>query len=225
MSKRFETKRYAADFKTRADDSEGRGIIGRPVVIGQETDLGCFREIIDPGALDETDLKDVLFFTNHDTQKIPLARSRNNNENSTMHITVDDDGIEVDATLDVENNADARALYSSVGRGDMTGMSFMFTIDAEMWEDEESDSPLRHITKIGQLIEVSAVNFPAYPQTEISVRDKEALESVKRSLESARAAHALDSAGEGETAEQEELAVARLEFEKACVRAQVRRLK
>jgi HK97 family phage prohead protease len=225
MSKRFETKRYAADFKTRAGDEGERGIIGRPVVIGQETDLGFCREIIDPGALDNTDLKDVLFFTNHDVTKIPLARSRNNNDNSTMRITVDDDGIEIDATLDVDNNSDARALYSAVGRGDMTGMSFMFTINGETWEDEESDSPLRHITDIGQLIEVSAVNFPAYPQTEISVRDKEALESVKRSLDSARAAHVLDSAGEGETADKEELEAARLEFEKACVRAQVRRLK
>ena len=188
------TRYFPSRFEARQGGDEGNHIIGRPVVIGHETDLGFCREVIEPGALDKTNLSDVLLFTNHDTSKLPLARSRNNNAHSTMTLIVDDDGLLIDATLDTERNAESMALYSAVERGDMTGMSFMFTVDGEEWEDEETDSPLCHINAIGSIIEVSAVNFPAYPQTEISVRDKEALESVQRSLESARAAKALDSA-------------------------------
>ena len=216
----LETRRFAATFVAREKDDEHR-VIGRPVVIGQETDLGFCREVIEAGALDKTDLTDVLFFTNHDLSKIPLARSRNNNDGSTMRLTVDEGGIEVDALLDTEGNSDARALYSAIQRGDMTGMSFMFAVRGEAWEDEDTDNPLRRITDIETIIEVSAVNFPAYPQTEISVRDKEALESAKRSLESARAARALESAKASEEQKRNELRKAKAEFEKACIRARI----
>ena len=88
--------------------------------------------------------------------------------------------------LDTENNTEARNLYSAIKRGDITGMSFMFTIDKEEWEDLESDHPTRRIRSIGQVLEVSAVTFPAYESTEISARDKEALDSAKLALESAK---------------------------------------
>jgi HK97 family phage prohead protease len=117
---------------------------------------------------------------------IPLARSRNNNENSTMQLEVDKDGMSIRVNLDTENNTEARNLYSAIKRGDITGMSFMFTIDDEEWENLESDHPTRHIRKIGTVLEVSAVTFPAYESTEISARDKEALESAKATLESVR---------------------------------------
>lgn len=194
MNRKPETRQFVASFETRQNEEGERRIIGRPVVIGQETDLGLCREIIEPGALEKTDLTDVLFFTNHDTYKIPLARSRNNNENSTMQITVDKDGVETDALIDTEEHYEAKALYSAVNRGDITGMSFMFTIGGEEWEELDSESPLRRITEIAQIIEVSAVNFPAYEQTEIEARDISTLDSVRRSLDSARAAKALDSA-------------------------------
>ena len=138
------------------------------------------------GALDEANLKDVRFLVNHNTDMIPLARSRNNNENSTMQMTVDKDGMGIRVNLDTENNTDARNLYSAIKRGDITGMSFMFSIDDEEWENLESDHPTRHIRKIGTVLEVSAVTFPAYESTEISARDKEALDSAKSLLESKR---------------------------------------
>ena len=70
-------------------------------------------------------------------------------------------------------------------RGDITGMSFMFSIDDEEWENLESDHPTRHIRKIGTVVEVSAVTFPAYEQTEISTRCKEALDSARSAVETA----------------------------------------
>ena len=184
-------------FEVRAEEQDGGRIItGRPIVYGSETDLGWFREIIDQGALDEADLTDVRFLVNHNTDMIPLARSRRNNGNSTMKMSVDLMGLNLDfVKLDTENNMDARALYSAVERGDLTGMSFMFTIEDEEWQDLESDSPLRRIKKIGKVYEVSAVTFPAYEATEINARDKAALDSARATLDNAREsrAKALDS--------------------------------
>lgn len=176
-------------FEVRAEQDERRGAIltGRPIVYDSRTNLGCFDEIINAGALNNADLTDVRFLVNHDLSKIPLARSRRNNANSTMHLTPDFQGLSLDwVQLDIENNAESRALYSAVQRGDITGMSFMFSIDGEQWEDLESDHPTRHITKIGSVVEISAVTFPAYDATEISARDKNALESARAALESAR---------------------------------------
>ena len=182
-------ERRAFTFDVRAIESEnGEKIItGRPIVYEAKTDLGYFDEVIARGALDGADLRDVRFLVNHNTSMIPLARSRRNNGNSTMKLSTDFDGMNMDfVKLDVENNSDARALYSAVQRGDITGMSFMFSIDAQEWLDLESEHPTRRITKIGKVVEVSAVTFPAYDSTEISARSKEALESARLELESAR---------------------------------------
>ena len=138
----------------------------------------------------------MRFLVNHDLSKIPLARSRNNTENSTMQLSVDAEGLSIRVTLDTENNAEARALYSAVKRGDITGMSFMFSIDAQRWEDEQSDYPKRHIEKIASIVEVSAVTFPAYEDTEINARGGP-LESARAALESAREKAKRQKAPEG----------------------------
>ena len=176
------------NFEMRASKDENeKGIIeGRPIVYDSETDLGYFREVIVAGALDKTDLKDVRFLVNHNTDMIPLARSRNNNENSTMYLGVDDRGGKIRLKLDIENNTEARNLYSAIERGDIDGMSFMFSVRGEEWEDEDTDHPLRRITDIEKVFEVSAVTFPAYEATEINARCKAELENYRTALENAR---------------------------------------
>lgn len=180
------TRAYNFELRAKDDEAHGTYIEGRPIVYGSMTDLGYFNEIIEPGALTDTDLKDVRFLVNHNTDMIPLARSRRNNDNSTMQMVVDEKGMSIRVNLDVENNTDAKNLYSAVKRGDISGMSFMFSVDSEEWEDLESEHPTRYIKKIGQVLEVSAVTFPAYEATEISARAKETLDSVKSTLDSVR---------------------------------------
>lgn len=179
-----ELERRSYNFEVRAEDNEqGSLITGRPIVYNSRTDLGFFDEIIESGALNGTDLTDVRFLVNHDTNKIPLARSRRNNGNSTMQLTVDDQGMAIRVMLDTENNSEARNLYSAVKRGDITGMSFMFSVNSQEWDDMESDHPTRRIKEIGSVVEVSAVTFPAYESTEIYARSKEALEKARLTLE------------------------------------------
>lgn len=182
-----ELERRAYSFDINAEETEaGNILVGRPIVYDSVTDLGFFDEVIERGALIGTDLTDVRFLVNHDTSKIPLARSRRNNGNSTMQLDVDDNGMNIRVILDVENNADAKSLYSAVQRGDISGMSFMFSIDNEEWENLDSDHPTRHIKSIGSVVEVSAVTFPAYESTEINARSKEALDNARSAVETAR---------------------------------------
>lgn len=182
-------ERRSYNFEIRAEESDiGKVITGRPIVYNSRTDLGLFDEIIDVGALSNTDLTDVRFLVNHDVSRIPLARSRRNNGNSTMHLVVDEAGMGIRVNLDTENNSEARALYSAVERGDISGMSFMFAIRGEKWEELDSDHPVRRITDISTVVEVSAVTFPAYEATTINARGKEALENAQVVLENARKA-------------------------------------
>lgn len=189
MGKEKQVEKRSYNFEIRAEQDEKRGniITGRPIVYNSRTDLGWFDEVIEPGALNETDLTDVRFLVNHDTKMIPLARSRRNNGNSTMMMSVDNQGLNLDyVSLDTENNATARALYSAIERNDLSGMSFMFSIDGERWENLESDHPTRYIEKIGSVYEVSAVTWPAYDSTEINARSKDALDRARSAVDTAR---------------------------------------
>lgn len=181
----------AFDFEIRAEQNEEHGhfLTGQPIVYNERTDLGWYDEIIEDGALTDTDLRDVRFLVNHNTDMIPLARSRNNNANSTMQMEITPNvGMNIRVDLDVENNAEAKSLYSAVERGDISGMSFMFRVDADKWDDLESEHPTRRITNISKVFEVSAVTFPAYEATSIQARGlSDALESAMESLESAKA--------------------------------------
>lgn len=181
----FYKRNFIFDIRADTDDESGAYITGRPIVYESKTDLGFCDEIIKRGALDDADLSDVRFLVNHNTDMIPLARFRDGVKNSTMQIQVDKDGLTIRVFLDIENNPEARALYSAVQRGDISGMSFMFTISADEWENLDSDHPTRNITAIGTVAEVSAVTFPAYESTEISARDKRAVEEARKALSKA----------------------------------------
>jgi len=184
-----EIRMFDFEIRAEADEEHGHTLTGQPIVYNERTNLGWYDEIIADGALSETDLRDVRFLVNHNTDMIPLARSRNNNANSTMQMEViEGKGMSIRVDLDTENNADARSLYSAVERGDITGMSFMFNVDGDRWEDLDSNHPTRTISKIEKVFEVSAVTFPAYEATSIQARGlSDALESAKTSLESAKA--------------------------------------
>lgn len=205
--KELEQRSY--NFEVRAEETEqGNIITGRPIVYDSRTDLGWFDEIIERGALDFADLTDVRFLVNHDTSRIPLARSRRNNGNSTMQLTTDEQGMSIRVSLDTENNAEARSLYSAVQRGDISGMSFMFAIKEEDWDELDSEHPTRRIKSISTVVEVSAVTFPAYDATEINARSKEALESARLAVETART----QEATQVETRDKLELEKAKFDF-------------
>lgn len=190
----FLQRGFTAEFRAAGEDGENKGHIveGLAAVYEQETRIadvfGEFVEVIRKGAFDDCDFSDVRLLVNHDFNGIALARSRRNNKSdkpNTMQLTVDDNGVNIKADLDTENNEQARALYSAISRGDMDGMSFCFYVeeDGQRWT-KENGVERREILKVAKVIEVSAVNFPAYAGTNIDARS---LDSDKRALENARA--------------------------------------
>lgn len=164
-------------------EEEGQ-IKGHAAVFGQTANIGgCFYEVIERGAFDGCDLSDVLLYINHGTQTIPLARSRKSN--STMSVFVDEKGLAIDAKLDIENNNESRAVYNSIKRGDLDGMSFAFFIAEQRWEKLDTPMPTRVITKFKRVHEVSIVDRPAYSEANISTRS-EIGASAKEEVEEAR---------------------------------------
>jgi len=179
-----------------AADQAGNTIEGHAAVFGQTVNMyNCWNETIARGAFDKTDFSDVLFTVNHDFSQIPLAHSRNNNANSTLQLQVDDKGLNTRALLDTENNTAAKALYGSVARGDINGMSFTFRIGEDEWTGLDTDMPSRTIKSISKVYEVSAVSMPAYDGTDINARSQSALDSAQKVLENART-RVLDSTNE-----------------------------
>lgn len=190
----FLQRGFTAEFRAAGKDTEGKGHIieGLAAVYEQETRIadffGEFVEVIRAGAFDDTDFSDVRLLVNHDMTGIALARSRHNNKSdkpNTMQLSVDKEGVHIKADLDTENNEQARALYSAIDRGDMDGMSYCFFVSEENQRWSRKDGvDYREILKVDKVIEVSAVNFPAYEGTNINSRS---LDSDKRALDNARA--------------------------------------
>lgn len=189
--------------EVRAEETEDRGavITGYPIVFEQEIDMGDWREVIDAGSMgDGSVLRDVALLANHDFGMLPLARSRRNNDNSTMKLTPDQKGVAMRAALDTEHNPKAQEAYSAVTRGDITGMSFAFITNEERWEDLDTEKPLRRIMSFSRIFEVSIVTNPAYSGTSVQAASEgNALESVRASLESARQQLADERAAQAET--------------------------
>ena len=156
---------------------------GYAAVYNSETIIaGMFKEIIEQGAFEGTDFDDVALYYNHDTNRIPLARSRRNNANNTLFLQPDTIGLKMRASIDIENNTEAKALNSAI-----TGMSYMFEVADEEWKDVDQEMPTRIIKKVSKVIEVSAVNYPAYEDTTIYARALLSLDNEKKALDNARA--------------------------------------
>ena len=187
-----EIRTYFGPVECRASEDESKiTLVGKPIVFNQKTDIGgMWEETIAPGAVEDKTLRDVMLLVNHNFDGIPLARSRRNNKNSTMRLTINPDAVDMEADLDAKNPR-AMELDSAVKRGDIDGMSFAFLVDGDIWTDLDTDYPKRTITHISEIFEVSAVNWPAYQQTSIASRSLEngqkSLAEARKALESARA--------------------------------------
>lgn len=186
MNQKPETRTYAFSPEFRAEENEEGVIEGSPVVFNQRTNIGPFDEMILPEAIEGCDLTDVRLCLNHDTSYV-YARSRNNNERSTMRLMFDNLALRFKAALGIKDSPKAQDLYSAVKRGDIDQMSFMFVVDRDEWQEIDTDHPLRIIRGLRKIFEISCVTFPAYEGTSVSARSEgSSLESAMASLDSAR---------------------------------------
>jgi len=164
----------------RADAAETRAI-GYAAVFNQMTRIGSwFDEVIAPGAFaNAINGGDIRALINHDTGRV-IGRTTA----GTLLLSEDAKGLRSEIIL--PDTTDGRDLAVSLGRGDITGMSFGFSIVREEW-DESGDMPKRTILE-ANLFEVSPVTFPAYEGTDIAMRSLERsrkthnFEAVRRRL-------------------------------------------
>lgn len=157
-----------ARIEARSNDAAAAGhvLTGRPIVYDEPTTIhaafGDYKEIIKRGALDNADLSDVRLLYNHDANRIPLARTP-----KTMELRADSQGLAVTAHL--PDTEEGRSVYTAVQRGDLSGMSFAFTV-ADGGSHYDARANTRTISAIKKVYETSIVPFPAYPQTSVEAR-------------------------------------------------------
>lgn len=166
-------------------------ITGYAAVFDTETVIGGkdwgFREKIARGAFAEAlKTSDVRALFNHDEEYV-LGRVKS----GTLRLTEDERGLKVE--IDPPDTQDARDLITKMQRGDIDQMSFAFTMEGgvQTW-DETGDMPLRVIEKVGELMDVSVVTFPAYPETEAAARSFAAAKKERRRLNFENAARRVE---------------------------------
>lgn len=161
-------RRSLAPFEIR---EEGDGMIkvsGHAAVFDQEANIGgMFREVVRKGAFREAlKVSETPFLINHDD--LPLARTGS----GTLKLSEDNIGLRVEASLD-PTDPDVQRIVPKMKRGDLDKMSFAFSVDdgGQDWtQDDEDMIPLREITKVKRLFDVSIVTSPAYEGTDIAMR-------------------------------------------------------
>lgn len=162
------------------DDESKMVLEGYAIVFNQETLIGDakrgFREMIMPSALKNTSMKDVPLKYNHMDNFLVIARTKN----GSLKLEVDDVGLRIRAELlDTQTNKD---IYKMVQNGLLDKMSFAFTVKSQEW-DRSGEIPLRKITSIERLYDVSIVDLPAYEGTSIYSRSLDFVESELRAMD------------------------------------------
>jgi HK97 family phage prohead protease/HK97 family phage major capsid protein len=145
--------------EVRAASDDTLTISGYAAMFDDVTDLGYFNERIARGAFDGVMEDDVRLLINH--AGVPLARTTN----GTLDLEVDDNGLRYTARL--ADTTEGRDLYKLIKRGDISQSSFAFTIEDEEWDRKQN---LRTIKRMGSLLDVSPVTYPAYPTTTVAAR-------------------------------------------------------
>lgn len=154
----------------RAEDGEGDGlptIVGHAAVFNQRSeDLGGWFEVIVPGAFDRAlESDDVRALVDHDPSKI-IGRIKA----KTLELRADDVGLF--STIKPPDTVPGRDIMTSIRRGDVDSMSFSFTVDEDGQEIVFLDdgTMIRKVFNVTRLFDVSPVSFPAYVDTDVSVR-------------------------------------------------------
>jgi HK97 family phage prohead protease len=173
MTNKIEKRSHVAAVETRANDGK-RTLVGYAAVFERLADIGgWFQEQIAPGAFTDAIAGDIRALVDHDPGRV-IGRTKS----GTLRLSEDGVGLKVE--IDVPDTSDGNDLWVLVERGDISGMSFGFYVTKELW-DETGAIPVRTIQAL-ELMEVSAVAWPAYDDTTIGVR----------SLEEWRSAHPAD---------------------------------
>ena len=164
--------------KQNGDGAETPVIRGYAAVYNSESDLlyGFFREVIRPGAFDNSIKNDIRALWNHNAAYV-LGRSTS----GTLDIRSDAKGLYFE--VEPPDAQWANDLCTSIRRGDINQMSFGFETIQDNWTTLEDGTEMRELLEVN-LHEVSVVTFPAYQATSAGMRSLETEdEEVKQRME------------------------------------------
>jgi uncharacterized protein len=162
----------------RAGENGARVLEGHAAVFNVQSDpMWGFIELIAPGcftrAIKEDDVR-ALF--NHDANYI-LGR----NTSETLRLSEDSTGLAFSVDLNPKD-PDAERVAAKIERGDVTGCSFGFRTLKDEWDYKDENTIIRTLLEV-ELFDVGPVTFPAYPETDVSMRSMtEIAEEGKRRL-------------------------------------------
>ena len=125
-----------------------------------EIDGEDYNERIEPTAFDEADMSDVVYRIDHEGRV--YARS----SAGTIKLDIDERGLH--HITDLSKTSGAREHFEDIEAGLYPQMSFAFTVGQDHYDAE---TRTRIIDRIDKVFDISAVSFPANPNTEIHVRD------------------------------------------------------
>lgn len=163
-------------FELRKADKESRKIGGYAAMYDKESEnLGWFVERIAPGAFKESDMSDVRALVNHNDDLI-LARS----SAGTLELKEDETGLYFE--FEAPNTTAGNDCLENIRNGNYSQCSFAFTVKNAKWENETRDGKnvdIRIIEEIEKVYDVSVVTYPAYPDTTVAVRSREAIKEAE----------------------------------------------
>lgn len=169
---------FTTDFKTRAEEDGSKFVEGYFIRYNSETELwpGVFEEIKPEAVNASLTQNDVRCLFNHDSAFV-LGRTGNN----TLELKSDSNGLWGRVSIN-ENDKAAMDVYARIQRGDINACSFGFIPLKERVENKD-DGTTKFVVEEVDLIEVSAVTFPAYKDTSIAARKQDLEQCNKRALE------------------------------------------
>lgn len=172
-----QTRTQITKFKTREESSGEKVIEGYFSVFNKETELwpGAYEEVA-PTAFEKTLSNDIRALTNHETTLV-LGR----NKSGTLDLRTDARGLWGKIVIN-EQDSDAVNLYERVKRGDVDQCSFGFNVLGEETDWRDDGTVKWTITEI-DLHEVSICTFPAYEDTGVQARQKEATQYREKQTE------------------------------------------
>ena len=150
----------------RAAEGSAPEVFGYALRFNSTYDMGWFTESVDRDALMGADLGDVRVLFNHDSN-IVLGRTKA----GTAQVGIDDQGMWYRATL--PDSPNGQNVKVALERGDVDQSSWGFYILSDTWETREGREH-RRITKVGAVLDASAVTFPANPDTSAAKRSLDA---------------------------------------------------
>ena len=167
MDKR-EKRVFPGELRVERRDNEPPRIVGNAAVFGKRSeDLGGFVETIERGAFTDAIKGDVRALFNHDPNMV-LGRTKA----GTLTLDETKEGLSID--LIPPDTQVARDLMTSIERGDVTGQSFSFEVEVDEWKQVENGPDERTVKKFRTVFDVGPVTFPAYPDTDVAVREHRA---------------------------------------------------